>query len=200
MIIIFGVAHNTLKLRGERLSPLSNEICIKEMKKNMRVEQMDEDKINKEYKKLNEQKDKAFKDNVRVKGFSENVSKIKNIGKFYNPDKILENEDSIIFFESSSTSDRKVHIGELIQFLTFVSHGIENRNIYFVLFLCGTAKYPPKVDKELDRLRYYYKNFSMKNSECAKIKGIYLENQLEIDIRNLTLEKIKKFKRIDKVD
>ena len=40
----------------------------------------------------------------------------------------------------------------------------------------------------------------MKNSERAKIKGVYLANQKDIDIKNLTLEEIKKFDRIDKDD
>ena len=118
--------------------------------------------------------------------------------EYYKPDKILENTDSVIFFESSSTNDRKVHIGELWQFLAYLNKGIENKsNIYFVLFLCGTSKYPPKVDKEFKRLRYYYQEYTIKESELKKLKGIYIMNQNDVNIAELTIEKIKTFKRID---
>lgn len=163
----------------------------------MTMEEMNEEQLNEEYKKLNERKDKAFKERISVQGFSEYKLVAKAIGEFYNPDKILENEDSIIFFESSSTGDRKVHIGELIQFLTYVSLGVEKRHIFFVLFLCGESKSSPSVDSEIQRLRYYYKNYSMKNTEREKIKGIYIVNQKDVNIAELTIEKIKTFKRID---
>ena len=163
----------------------------------MTMEEMNEEQLNETYKKFNERKDKLFKENVKVQGFSEYKLIEKSICEFYKPDKILENEKSVIFFESSSTGDRKVHIGELIQFLTYVSLGIEKRDMYFVLFLCGEAKSSPKVHEEVKRLNYYYQNFSMKNSERAKIKGLYVANQEDEDIANLTLEKIKKFRRID---
>ena len=141
--------------------------------------------------------DSEFKANLKLEGFSERIDK-QLLGEFYAPDKIMENNDTVIFFESSSTGDRKVHIGELTQFLSYVNSGIETKkNIYYVLFLCGNSKSSPTVEKEYDRLRYYFENNTMKNSERNKIKGIYIANQNDVDISKLTLSQIKDFKRID---
>ena len=141
--------------------------------------------------------DSEFKANLQMKGFTKRIDK-QLLGEFYAPDMIMENGDTVIFFESSSTGDRKVHIGELTQFLTYMTSGVEQKeNVYFVLFLCGNSKTSPTVDTEYDRLRYYYKNFSMKNSEHDKIKGIYIANQSESNITKLTLDDIKRYKRID---
>ena len=95
-------------------------------------------------KKETLRKDCEFKKSLAVANFNEREIKKEELDEYYKPDKILENMDSVIFFESSSTNDRKVHIGELCQFLAYLNKGIENKsNIYFVLFLCGTSKYPP---------------------------------------------------------
>ena len=56
---------------------------------------------------------------------------------------------------------------------------------------------PPKVDKEFKRLRYYYQGYTIKESELKKLKGIYITNQNDVNIAELTIEKIKTFKRID---
>ena len=146
-----------------------------------------------------QRKDSKFKNTLCVANFNVRLVKKDELGGFYMPDKILESSDSVIFFESSSTGDRKSHIGELFQFLTYVNNGIEvKNNIYFVLFLCGDSKSSPNVKREVKKLRYYYQNFSMKNNERAKIKGIFVSNQQ--DITDLSLEKIKKFDRIYKDD
>jgi len=153
--------------------------------------------IDNEYHKRNNRMDKQFKDNLKMEGFS-NRKDTESLGEFYKPDVVLENIDTVVFFESSSTGDRKVHIGELTQFFIYINSGAEQKeNVYFVLFLCGNSKTSPTVDTEYDRLRYYYKNFSMKNSEHDKIKGIYIANQSESDITKLTLDDIKRYKRID---
>lgn len=141
--------------------------------------------------------DKDFKNGLAIEGFEKRKS-ASSYGEFYTPDVVLENEDTVIFFESSSSSDRKVHIGELTQFLTYVNLGEEKKeNIYFVLFLCGNSVNPPTVDKEYERLHYYYQNFSMRNNCRAKIKGLYIAKQENVNVSNLTVADIKKYKRID---
>lgn len=56
----------------------------------------------------------------------------------YTPDSVCGDENTEFILESSSTFDRKVHIGELIQFLTYVSTTRNRKpNYFFVLFLCG---------------------------------------------------------------
>ncbi len=141
-------------------------------------------------------KDKKFKENIKVEGYEEYKTKNEQFFKFYHPDKILKKDNSIIILESSSAGDRKVHIGELTQFLTYVSCCDRNIDIYFVLFLCGDSKTAPKVENEIERLRYYYNNYPMKNSDREKIKGVYINWQNEVG--TLTLEQIKKFDRVDK--
>ena len=153
--------------------------------------------LDKAVEERNRRMDSIFKENLKMEGFIERDDK-KSLGKFYNPDMILENDDTVIFFESSSTGDRKVHIGELTQFLSYVNLGVEEKKkIYYVLFLCGNSETSPTVEKEYDRLRYYFENHTMKNSERNKIKGMYIANQNDVDISKLTLEQIEKFKRID---
>ena len=140
--------------------------------------------------------DKAFKEEIKIKGFL--PSKKKSLGLFYKPDAILENSNSVIICESSSGGDRKVHIGELMQFLSYVNGEKESKdNVYWILFLCGNGSTSPKVLQEQKRLHFYFKNFSMKNSERKRIKGMYVTNQKNTDISNLDLSQIKKFFRID---
>ena len=47
---------------------------------------MEEEELNKEYKKHIEHKDKLFKDKVKVKNFPNCVTIDKEFGKFYRPD------------------------------------------------------------------------------------------------------------------
>jgi len=153
--------------------------------------------LDEEVEKRNQRMDSEFKAKLQVEEFTERTDK-QLLGKYYAPDKVMENTDAVIFFESSSTGDRKVHIGELTQFLSYVNLGVETKpNIYYVLFLCGQSKNAPTVEKEQERLNYYFENHVIKNSERKKIKGLYIANQNEVDITNLTLKKISEFKRID---
>ena len=143
--------------------------------------------------------DSKFKEILNVENFKARTD-MRLLGGYYTPDKIVEDEDTdaVIFFESSSTGDRKAHIGELTQFLSYVNLGVETRrNIYYVLFLCGQSKNSPTVEKEQERLRYYFENYTMKIGERSKIKGLYIANQKGVKIEDLTLEKIKEFNRID---
>lgn len=160
---------------------------------------MGKEKLNKERGSCKNGKDKTFKDRVKVKGYEEYVIN-HNDFQYYIPDKVLRNKDSIIILESSSTGDRKVHVGELTQFLTYVSCCNENLDFYFVLFLCGNSNNSPKKESEKERLKYYYNNYSIKNIDRKKIKGIYVANQNATNIEELTLEKIKTFERIDEED
>ena len=59
-------------------------------------------------------KDKNFKEEFEIEGFN----KEKYNEEYYNPDLYFKNENEVVFVEHSSTGDRKVHIGELCQFVT----------------------------------------------------------------------------------
>ncbi|WOC33500.1 MULTISPECIES: hypothetical protein [Caproicibacterium] len=94
--------------------------------------------------------------------------------------------------ESSSTGDRKVHIGELMQFLTFVSLEYANiKNISFILFLCGSGKNPPTVNTEYTRLKYFFDNYHIKPEALKKIKGIYITDTTNyvLDIKTISTMK-----------
>lgn len=145
-------------------------------------------------------KDTAFKNDVQVKGYKEyNISNLTtDIWDYYQPDKIftsINNKMEFIVMESSSTGDRKVHIGELLQFLTFVS----SKDIYiekatYILFLCGKGKSSPTVNGEYNRLKYYFDNYPIKPEVLKKIKGIYITDTK--DYSSLDISKINNMKNV----
>ncbi len=116
-------------------------------------------------------KDRKFKRDFEIDGFTK-ISLISldenKLGNFYQPDLMFEKEGHIIICEHSSTGDRKVHIGELTQFIAFV---IRNNNEYnkfsYFLFLDGMSKNSPTVEQETARLKHYYDNaleYALKSS------------------------------------
>ena len=141
-------------------------------------------------------KDKDFKALLKVEGFED--CDLENL-KDYQPDKILKKEKTLIFFESSSTSDRKIHIGEMIQFLTYIqANGKTDWEYIWVLFLCGESKNAPQEDYELQRLKFYYNNFLMSSILSSHIKGLYVAKQpSNEELSKLTIEKIQTMKSIN---
>ena len=117
-------------------------------------------------------KDADFKKSVAIKGFSKQTS---NYGlKYYSPDAILKNNNIQVVCESSSTGDRKIHIGELLQFITMVcDEEDENQVFYFILFIYTDSKSGCSADKEAERLRYYFDRVSISRKKLNKIKGVY---------------------------
>ena len=59
-------------------------------------------------------------------------------GEFYKPDLVFTKDKIIIFLESSSTGDRKPHVGELTQFLSFVNCNLINL-MSFIMYLFFVA-------------------------------------------------------------
>lgn len=146
-----------------------------------------------ELNKYREKKDRTFKTNVDICDFEkQTVGDI--VGKNYHPDAIFTKSKTIIILESSSTGDRKVHIGELIQFIEFVEHDKNYEDYYFVLFLCGRSKTSPDVKNEVKRLEACLP--CIKCCIKSKIKGIYIANQDKVELGSLNMEKIKSFKKV----
>lgn len=147
----------------------------------------------------NEQgKDSEFKENInlvptfdRVEDFSAVFPEESN---FYRPDAVFKKDDTVVILESSTTNDRKVHIGELIQFLTFVKNDKKFAAFYFVLFLAGDGEKSPKQDKEIERLQHYFDCYQMQDKMKAKIKKIAIAKQPQKEeLGQLTIERIKSF-------
>ena len=69
-------------------------------------------------------KDKKFKES-KLAGFKKGAIPDGEWKKNYTPDLVFEkkegNKKTIVILESSASGDRKVHIGELTQFLSFVN-------------------------------------------------------------------------------
>jgi len=99
-----------------------------------------------------------------------------------------DNEDEVCIFESSSTSNRKVHIGELIQFLTYVINANDKNKYSLILFPCGNSDTSPNVNDEKERLRYYYDNFPLSKKQKEKIKMIKITDQSK-NLNNPDIEK-----------
>jgi hypothetical protein len=132
-------------------------------------------------------KDADFKKNLDIKGFSKQTG---GYGlEYYNPDAILDLDNLRVVCESSSTGDRKIHIGELLQFITFVCENVHDaKEFYLVLFINSESSNGCSANKEAERLRYYFERLSLRPKNIKQIKGIYVVDQKEIDIRNIVIE------------
>ena len=131
-----------------------------------------------EYKKS---KDRSVKESLAINGF-EKINNKKEVifSEFYNPDILFVNDKKIIVVESSSTGDRKVHIGELFQFLVFAVNNAKYEEFYFLLDLCGQGKNRSTSENEIKRLQYYFNNFPISQDNKLKIKKIAIcDNFLE---------------------
>lgn len=128
-------------------------------------------------------KDSDFKCQISILGYTALDFECEFDPK-YTPDSVCGDENTEFILESSSTSDRKVHIGELIQFLTYVST-TQNRkpNYFFVLFLCGEADNSPRADLECKRLKAYFNNFPMTETIKSTIAGIYVVDQKMVSMK-----------------
>lgn len=131
-------------------------------------------------------KDKNFKSNFNIKGFT----KKQYSESYYNPDLYFENDDEVVFIEHSSTGDRKVHIGELCQFVTATSKLPKN----MILVLDGEGEDSPSVEGEKDRLKYYFES-SFKDSLVKNIKFIGVIKN-EVSISGLTFNDLKKICKV----
>ena len=140
-------------------------------------------------------KDRKFKRSISISGYLPLKFKCAVDSK-YTPDRVYGDDITEFILESSSTSDRKVHIGELIQFLTYVST-TKNRkqNYYFILFLCGKADNPPRADLECKRLKIYFDHFPMTEIVKSSIAGIYVVDQKMVSM-NLTKNDFSKMQAI----
>lgn len=128
-------------------------------------------------------KDAKIKNKCNFEGYE----KIKIKHDFYKPDCVFENGKDVIIVESSSTGDRKVHIGEMVQFIEYAS-SMKDKCFYFVLFLCGTSKTSPKANTVKGRLEYYYSSCAINKND--NIKGIYVVEQKEVDITKLSISSL----------
>jgi hypothetical protein len=139
-------------------------------------------------------KDSEFKSQVKVCNY--NSVDLSDLGKYYHPDLTLENKSHLIIFESSSTGDRKVHIGELVQFLTYINSNSIYNEYSFILSLCGASETSPSIQEEIGRLQYYYDSFPLSKVKRSQIKKIAVVDQNDFDWANLDEEIISSMKGI----
>lgn len=137
-------------------------------------------------------KDADFKNNIKIQGFVDITNTVEPKG-VYNPDKVFGKDKTIIVLESSSTGDRKVHIGEMTQFLSYVLPNPKWEKCYYVLFLCGNST----EENELKRLQSIYDAYPISKTNKNKIVAICIQDQpSNEELRELTIEKIEKFKKL----
>lgn len=137
-------------------------------------------------------KDTEFKENVKVQGFKDITKEIEP-KKLYHPDKVFEKDTTVIVFESSSSGDRKTHIGEMIQFFSYIVPNTKWEKCYYVLYLCGE----PDEKNEFDRLQSIYDSFPFSKNNREKIAAICIQDQpSNEELRELTIEKITKLNKL----
>ena len=142
-------------------------------------------------------KDREFKSKISVTDY-ENITKSVSINNIYEPDAVFLKENTVIVFESSSTGDRKVHIGEMIQFITHIVKNGKYNECYFVLYLCGEGKTSPTIENEKERLQEIYNKLSLSKEERKKIALIAIADQFKIDFsKSLNISEIKKYNHLD---
>jgi hypothetical protein len=127
-------------------------------------------------------KDASFKDDLKIKSFEKYNCYDKQDG-YWQPDLVLINKEDnhIVVCEHSTTGDRKVHIGELIQFLAFAYKFNKKGYKYsYFLFLEGEGSSPPKKEIECSRLQYYYNIFSKNMTNATNIHHIIIYNYADV--------------------
>lgn len=98
----------------------------------------------------------------------------------YKPDKSFSNSNNeiVLVIESTSTGDRKVSVGELLQAEMYFSDNKISGTLIFSL--CGKSTTSPKPDTQLEYLRPYF-NFLKKFNPESGVTKIFIidENQFE---------------------
>lgn len=140
-------------------------------------------------------KDIDFKRSISILGYS-SLEFACEFDSKYAPDVVYGDDTTEFILESSSTSDRKVHIGELIQFLIYVSTtGDRKQNYYFILFLCGESNNRPSAVLECKRLKAYFDNFPITETIKSSIAGIYVVDQETVPMK-LTINDFSKMEAV----
>ncbi|NEZ47939.1 hypothetical protein FDF74_12180 [Clostridium niameyense] len=128
--------------------------------------------------------DYTFKNNFIIKNMTK--SKKNKLNDYYTPDSIFYDKDNEIILEHSSTGDRKVHIGELTQFIEYAINSPNDKKKSLIIFLDGSSKHAPKVEKEHDRLKKYIDDlFIYLNLKYINFIGIVKYSK---ELNNLDLE------------
>ncbi|PFD44777.1 hypothetical protein [Bacillus cereus] len=135
-------------------------------------------------------KDATFKKNFRIKGME--IQENMYMGEFYNPDLILKDSNNMVILEHSSTGDRKVHIGELTQFIEYVINSEDANKHSLIIFLDGKSVSPPKEKQEQARLKFYIDRLFLLEAELLKkIFFIGVVKFEEKNLNNLSLNDLK---------
>jgi hypothetical protein len=98
----------------------------------------------------------------------------------YKPDKsfVNSNNEIVLVIESTSTGDRKVGVGELLQAeMYFAGNNISGTLIFS---LCGKSSTSPKPDSQLDYLRPYF-NFLKKLNPESGVTKIYIIDEIQFE-------------------
>ncbi|MEK5115141.1 hypothetical protein [Bacillus sp. FSL R5-0677] len=145
---------------------------------------------------MGKRKDRIFKDNFEIKEMKKIRETFKYIEErektFYTPDLIFEGIDNIVVLEHSSTGDRKVHIGELTQFIEYSVNSDSGSKKSLIIFLDGKSKNAPKKEIEQKRLKFYVDNvFSLNPSYLENIFFIGVTKYMK-KLNNLSFDELSK--------
>lgn len=133
-------------------------------------------------------KDKEFKDSFKIKDAKKVNNDIMSGFEYYNPDLVLEEDDEIIILEHSSTGDRKVHIGELSQFIDFSINHKSDKMFDMILLLDGEGDNKAISKYEAERLRYYIENVFRDKLDKVNFIGVI---KYDCELIGLSLGEIK---------
>lgn len=138
-----------------------------------------------------EKKDKSFKNDFKIISFEKESKDFKEEYRdYYTPDLIFTNDKEIIICESSSASDRKVHLGEVLQFIAFANESKDEREFKLLILLCGKSASPPTKELQFDRIKHYVDFLYNQNNETFKNinyigVGKFDEVELESELNNI---------------
>ncbi|PKM53394.1 MAG: hypothetical protein CVV00_12525 [Firmicutes bacterium HGW-Firmicutes-5] len=148
---------------------------------------------------MNEGKDTIFKNQFEIKGYKKENNKTFEIEhrNYYNPDLIFTKDENIIICEHSSTGDRKVHLGEMLQFVRFANLIENTKRLTLFILLQGESKSPPTKRKEMIRIKEYVDFLKIQNEEMFNnIDYIGVGNYLEVENEKNLVEIICKCENI----
>ncbi|MDU7150418.1 MAG: hypothetical protein E6300_18310 [Clostridium sp.] len=133
------------------------------------------------------ERDTFFRKNFRIKDSKEISNENMKKFEYYRPDLVLETDKEIIVLEHSSSGDRKVHIGELSQFVEFSLNYDSDKKFSMILLLDGKGETSASVSKESNRLKYYVETLFNNKMENINFIGVVKYDEL---LNNLLLYEI----------
>ena len=109
-----------------------------------------------------------------------------NLGDYYKPDIVLGlSNGELAILEHSSTGDRKVHIGELLQAFQYAFSS--GKKVHWLLFLDGKGQNSPTVTYEKCRLNFYLDFLRCNSPKNDKASFTFDVFDLEGELKDSTI-------------